>query len=207
MQMLYWYRVAADANNTEGMYLLGWAHHRGVGTARNLTAARELYARAVQLAGKGHRARAVAPMLGLVALRLDALLWPVFGDDATERALGSLQRKLRLGQPLGFASPSLRGQGEPPSEEKGESGHMDGYRDAPGQQESLMTTAGGRHYFDGAAIAAAVHQSWDGAWTAGGKALSGLDYPSVEDIVLVVLLVALAAVCSMHRRLHTRREH
>ena len=204
--MLYWYRVAADANSTEGLYLLGWAHHRGVGTARNVTAARGLYARAVQLAGKGHRARAVAPMLGLVALRLDALLLPVFGDNATQRALGALQRRLRLGAPLGFAAPSLREQGESPSEEKGESGHADGYRDAPGQRESLMA-AGGRRYFDGAAIAAAVHQSWVAAWTAAGRALSGLEYPSVEDIVLVVLLVALAAVCSMHRRLHTRREH
>ncbi len=51
-EVLRWYRVAADANNSEGLYLLGWVHQRGVGTGRNATAAAELYRRSVRAAGK-----------------------------------------------------------------------------------------------------------------------------------------------------------
>ena len=92
--MLRWYTVAADANSTEGLFLLGWAHHRGVGTDRNLTKAAELYLRAIQMAGKKNRARAVASMLGLLAMRLDVMLQPLFGEDATERAAEFLAQRL-----------------------------------------------------------------------------------------------------------------
>lgn len=98
MQMLHWYRIAADANSTEGLFLLGWVHHRGIGVPRNLTTARELYLRTVHRAGKTHKARSVAARLGLMAMRIDAVLLPVFGDDVTQRVADYLRNRFGIGQ-------------------------------------------------------------------------------------------------------------
>ena len=97
--MLRWYKVAADANNTEGMYLLGWAHHRGIGTDRNISEAVRWYRLAIRTAGKLHWPKQVAPTLGLWAIRLDDALRPLLGEDATQRAAEWLQRNVfRMGR-------------------------------------------------------------------------------------------------------------
>ena len=79
--MLHWFtQAAASSNATEGLFYLGWAHHRGLGTPRNVSRAKELYRQAADSAGKLY-ARAMAPLLGLTALWVEALLEPVAGGE------------------------------------------------------------------------------------------------------------------------------
>lgn len=46
-QVVRYFRVAAAANNSEGVYSLAWAHETGYGMQRNLGAARALYQRLI----------------------------------------------------------------------------------------------------------------------------------------------------------------
>lgn len=76
---------AAEANHTEGLYLLGWAHQHGIGLPQpNHTRARALYQQAIKTAGTSY-SRAMAPWAALLGMSLDHVLAPLFGPDATTR--------------------------------------------------------------------------------------------------------------------------
>jgi hypothetical protein len=88
---------AGALNDTEGLYLSGWAQQHGIGLqgGPNLTAAADLYRQAIK-AGRHSRGRAVAPALALAAMNLDAWLlrWLGIGPSAITRTAEAVQRML-----------------------------------------------------------------------------------------------------------------
>ncbi|GAX82414.1 hypothetical protein CEUSTIGMA_g9842.t1 [Chlamydomonas eustigma] len=96
IRALEWYQKAADANSSEGLYLVGWAHQRGFGAAINLSAASHWYAMSINAAGQGRWAYQVAPRLGLLSVKLDKWAQPRYGDDFVGQLLDQLKRLLRL---------------------------------------------------------------------------------------------------------------
>ncbi|GFR39916.1 hypothetical protein Agub_g422, partial [Astrephomene gubernaculifera] len=84
-----WYRAAAAADDPEGLFYLGWVTYRGVGVPENATLARLLWLRSFDLAGI-RSPRALAPLLALAGMRLDAWLTPLAGRHALARAHGRL---------------------------------------------------------------------------------------------------------------------
>ena len=215
--MLHWYQIAADANSTEGLFLLGWAHHRGVGVPRNLTTARELYLRAVQQAGKTHKARSIAARLGLVAMWIDAVLLPIFGDDATQRVADYLRGRLGIGrarrgqQELPVADGGLLGRdgGEASSREEGADIMMDG-RDAEGKEAVLLESGQDVRVGVGSKLLDWMAKAWKGiavkAWAVfgfnqevrPGRRRSWLEL--VENVTVTILLVGLIIVLRLRKQ-------
>jgi len=85
-----------------------------VGVPRNLTEAKQLYLKALTLAGKNY-ARGAAPRLGLISMTLDGLLQPLFGPDTTWRAARTLQRWLKLRPDVLLRTPTEELTGELPA--------------------------------------------------------------------------------------------
>ncbi len=87
---------AAVMNDSEGLFMLGWATQYGVGLpgqdGPDPVAAAGLYIRAVRAAGHT-RGKAVPPLLALIALRVDVWLyrWLRIGPYAISRAVQALR--------------------------------------------------------------------------------------------------------------------
>ena len=211
MQMLRWYRIAADANNTEGLFLLGWAHHRGVGVDRNLAAAKEVYLRAVKQAGKSQRARSVAPLVGLLALRIDAWLRPAFGDDVTQsmgdslkRVLGIVQagrRRMKAGGGTDGGAPGVGG-GVRTQQEK----TTEPLADEKRGEEGPVTLSSESGQDEKGRLSDWTTRAWNGIWKALEVSLGSwtgrleASSAAVENGVMAVLVVCLVIVLRLRQQ-------
>lgn len=188
----YWYQKAAENNNTEGLYYLGWAHHYGVGVERNLTTAVALYWRCIKAAGSSvtQLPRMVAPRLALIAMQLDLWLEPLLGPDATYRIATELQQQLRLHPRHRHAATQDDGSNEEVFDLGGTALHMTAL--AHGGPSLLAAL---RHV-----AKAAVRQAHQ--W----QLRLQLDTEQADNVFMAVLLGALALVLAMRYRQQQERQ-